>query len=382
MTRATVAKTALFAAAVMVVEWVLAAPGGQQGLPGFRFALSLGLGAAASLSRVVPLASLALMIVVEGVALLSGSALATDELVMAVVMYHCARHGECPTLWISGFLMPAAYVLTGAFLVNPGTEAAQRIDRSGLTDDPIAIALLVVTIASPLALPWLLGLTLRWRAKAERGRLALLRAEGESEVKEQQAKLTRDVHDVVGHSLAVILAQAESVRYLAVPTPPEVLGILDTIADSARSSLTEVRHVLTADSPRPAVTDLDELIAKIPASAATLRNRVVGTPRPMPPDTASIAHRVLQEMLTNALKHGDGGEIDVLRDWHDGLRIAVGNGAADSHSGAADSHFTDGMGLAGMRQRVQAAQGVLEVRRDQARFTVEARIPLPGGRVG
>lgn len=374
VTRGTWAVLGLLAAGLVLAEWLLGRTPPE--VPaGVRLGGGLVLGAAVVLARVVPPAGLGLMILVQVAVVVGSVPLATDALAMAVIMYLCARHGGRATLWASGLLMPPAYVLTGAFLVNPGTEAVRRIEQAGLTTDPVAIVLLVLTVASPLALPWLLGVTLRWRARAQRGRVALLRAEAETEALEQQAQLARDVHDVVGHSLAVILAQADSVRYLEVATPPEVQGVLDTIADSARSSLTEVRQVLTADHVAPGPSDLDALIGAIPPTAATLSDRVVGQPRPLPPDTAAVARRVLQEMLTNALKHGRGGVVEVVRDWRDGLRLVVTNDVL----AAADAPG-EGMGLTSMRQRVTAAHGVLEVRRDAGRFAVDAWLPLHGGR--
>jgi signal transduction histidine kinase len=332
--------------------------------------VALGLGAAVVLSRVVPLGGVALLLAIELGAIASGASVATDELAVALVMYQCARHGGTVTLWVSGFLVPAAYLLSGAFLANAGTDAAQRIDDSGLTDDPVAIALLVLTIALPLAVPWLLGFGLRWRARAERSRHALVVARAEAQAQEKQAQLARDVHDVVGHSLVVIIRQADLIRFLPEDTPPAVLEVVTSIAASARASLTEVRHVLASGAVQPVSSDLDDLIARIPALVATVDDQVFGTPRPLPPTVSSVALRVLQEMLTNALKHGDGHQVEVVRDWRDGLRFSVRNPSADPVQ-------ADGMGLSGMRQRLLAVDGTLVVQRDQGHFTVEAHIPTP-----
>jgi signal transduction histidine kinase len=326
------------------------------------------------LARVRPAAGLVVMCAVEAIAAVAGVPLVADALVMGLVMYLCARHGSAATLWASGVLTPLAYVLTGAFLANPATDAVQRAEQAGLAAAPTTLVTLALAVAAPLALPWLLGAGLRWRDRAERDRAALLRAEVETAASQQRTRLAHDVHDVVGHSLAVIVAQADSVRYLDATTPPEVQRILDTIADSARSSLTEVRHVLTEDASARRDTDLDGLIDAFPSGAGTVRDRVVGVARPLPPDTAAVAHRVLQEMLTNVMKHGDGGTVEVMRDWRDGLRVAVTNGV---RPGVEPS--PSGLGLASLRQRVTAAHGTLEVHRDSARFTVEARLPLRGG---
>jgi signal transduction histidine kinase len=361
------------AAAVVVTETVVGTSARAEAA-GVRLSAGIAFAAAIVISRLRPAAGLVLMLLLEALVVVTGIRVSTDALTMGLVMYFCARHGGRSTLWASGLLMPLAYIITGAFLVNPGTEAVRRLDRAGLTTDPTALVLLVLTIASPLALPWLLGVTLRWRARAERTRLALLRTEVESHTLERQAQLAHDVHDVVGHSLAVILAQAGSVRYLDPPPQPRVQEVLDTIADNARQSLTEVRQVLAGEIQSRQASDLDDLISAIPPGSATIRDRVIGQPRLLAPDTATVASRVLREMLTNAMKHGDGGEVEVVRDWRDGLRLVVTNQVGDHVE-----QSPDGIGLASMRQRVAAAHGCLEVRRDAGRFTADAWLPLQRG---
>lgn len=356
-------------AVVTITELALAQAGDLTPGGATRVAVALVLGAAAGLARLSPIAGVALLVLVELATFAAGGSIAADELAVAVVIFQCARRGGVVTLWVSGLLVPAAYLLSGAFLANAGTEAAQRIDAAGLTDDPAALALLIVTIASPLAVPWLLGSGLRWRARAERDRHALAVAEAQTEAQEQQAQLARDVHDVVGHSLVVIIRQADSVRFLSDATPPDVLAAVDHIASSARSSLTEVRRVLSSGTELPVSADLDDLISRIPALVATVDSQVLGTPRPLPPATAAVALRVLQEMLTNALKHGDGDRIEVVRDWRNGLLLCVRNPSVDPAR-------SDGMGLAGMRERLQAVGGTLVVRREDATFCVEASIPV------
>lgn len=369
LTRRTALGAGLIAVVVALTELALARLGDVEPGGATRILVALVLGASAGLSRLSPLYGAALLIVVELGANGAGVAVAADELAVAVVIFQCARYGGLTTLWVSGLLVPAAYLLSGAFLANAGTDAVQRIGDSGLTDKPAAIALLIVTIASPLAAPWLLGFGLRWRARAERDRHALAVAEAQSQAQEREAQLAREVHDVVGHSLVVILRQADSVRFLADDTPEVVLTAVDHIAASARSSLTEVRRVLSSGVSVPVSADLDELIGSIPALVATVDDRVLGTPRTLPSTTAAVALRVLQEMLTNALKHGDGDRVEVTRDWRDGLLLRVRNPAVDPVR-------SDGMGLAGMRERLQAIGGSLVVRREHDMFTVEATIPV------
>ena len=192
--------------------------------------------------------------------------------------------------------------------------------------------------------------------RAQAQRLAVLR--------EEQARLARDVHDVVGHSLAVILAQAESGHYLPDEDPARLKQTMENIATSARKSLQDVRQILatTGGSAEPAAGvalpgaahpgggwpaaggsaastgdrtrandparagDLGQLINDVREAGVAIHTTVVGCDRPLPPDLAVVAYRVLQEMLTNTIKHGRAGEpVHVARSWGDGLTIEVTN---------------------------------------------------------
>ena len=107
-----------------------------------------------------------------------------------------------------------------------------------------------------------------------------------------------------------------------------------------------------------------------------IRDTVTGIASPLSPDLATVAHRVMQEMLyDNAIKHGaPGSPVYVRRNWTDGLSIEVSNACrADGPNGTAG-----GRGLAGMRQRLAAAGGTLTISRDQRAFTARAWLLLPG----
>ncbi len=205
------------------------------------------------------------------------------------------------------------------------------------------------------------------------------------------------MHDVVGHSLAVILAQAESAQYVPDADTEKLKATMATIATSARSSLQDVRQVLTeaqddrTDSqPRP----LDTLIDGVRASGHEVVSRELGTPQPMPPELEVVAYRVLQEMLTNALKHGSRDEaVFVERLWPDGslageLRLEVRNTVDAVAAGTLETQplttraigHRCGRGLDGMRRRLEACGGRLDVRRRDedsgATFTATAWVPV------
>jgi signal transduction histidine kinase len=204
------------------------------------------------------------------------------------------------------------------------------------------------------------------------------------------------VHDVVGHSLAVILAQAESAQYLDDVDTGKMREVLSNVADSARRSLQDVRQVLTTTGTgqhTPVRSDgLDALVEGVRAAGNEVRVTVLGVPVSLPPELDVVAYRVLQEMLTNALKHGlRGTPVLVEQAWadqwsSDELRLEVAN---EVPVGAPVSDLTQpvrvaaepepsagGMGLTSMRQRLEAVGGRLDVRLRDSTFTATAWVPL------
>lgn len=236
------------------------------------------------------------------------------------------------------------------------------------------------------------------RAAAAGARQETEQAQQIAQLREQQTQFAHDVHDVVGHSLAVILAQAESAQFMQ--DSGKLKQTMETIAASARSSLRDVRQVLSANQDAPArdggTPGLNSLITGVRRGGHEITDRQTGTPLPLPPEIDVIAYRVLQEMLTNAIKHGRRGQVvQVGRHWPaagdtdtaaGALRIEVSNMTrqpgpdAATASPAADA---GGRGLAGMRRRLESVGGGLDVRQHEqpegTAFTVTAWVPVRGG---
>lgn len=355
---------------------------------------------AVSLCRRAPAVALALAWVLGGLHLVTGTQAMAVELALVAVSFGTARWGRPGTVVAGGMSIPCAAAAGLVVLSLEGYDSLTRspfgrslaeIYRSNGTGD---LTTTVAAAGSVLAGPWLAGLAVRFAFRARESQASQAVAEEETaralrqseqaqeiaRLRDDQARLARDVHDVVGHSLAVILAQAESAQYLPEDETDKLKQTMATIATSARSSLQDVRSVLTphahADAtPRP----LDTLVDGVRASGHEVVSRELGTPQPLPPELEVVAYRVLQEMLTNAVKHGRRDEpVFVERHWPDGaftgeLRIEVRNAAA---GGTSDG----GQGLDGMRDRLDAAAGRLDVRRreedDAVTFTVTAWLPV------
>ncbi|WP_110206289.1 sensor histidine kinase [Nocardioides daejeonensis] len=356
--------------------------------------VALVMAAAVASYRFVPALGLAIVWVLLPMHLLQPVEVLTVELFVAVLAYGLARYGSWPTVIASAVSVPAAALVAWALIIRAPRDlvvADFYIDITGVdygSDVQRVLGLLAFVV---LAIPWLLGMLLRTTRRATQARserevaeLARVRAEEDraqaqeiARLREGQTRLARDVHDVVGHSLAVILAQAESAQFLPDDDPRRLKETFATIADSARESLRSVRQVLSStDRAAPAEDGVPEggiesLLDGVRTAGHPVHVEVAGTPRPLPPELSVVAFRVLQEMLTNALKHGRrGGPVWVRRAWSDDLTIEVVNEVAGSPT--ADGA---GQGLEGMRRRLETVGGRMQANQEGSRFSVKATMP-------
>ena len=387
---AAVAFIGLFEASTMLVY------GDESRVPFVLIALAMAV--AAACFRKAPGASLGLLWVV---ALLQVSAnpqiMLVEVVVVPLVAFGTARWGRAATIWLSALSIPfAALVVVLFFGADVPNLLADRISYGSLLGAGYPLGLRVRLVAALLGmtllgLPWLAGLAVRYGARARASEVSQVaaqedasRAVRESEqareiaqLREQQARMARDVHDAVGHSLAVILAQAESAQYRDADDTEAMKQTMATIATAARSSLQEVRDVLASTGGQPAVPrpgGLDRLVDGVRASGHRIDSVEIGVPQVLPPELDEVAFRVLQEMLTNAVRHGRRDEpVQLERHWEGELRLEVRNVVGDATP-------DPGQGLAGMRRRLESVGGRLDVRRrDEAAgptFTVTAWIPL------
>ncbi|GAA1161424.1 sensor histidine kinase [Nocardioides aquiterrae] len=359
-------------------------------------AFVLGIAAAAALSRRLPAVALALVWALCVLQVLTGTQLLMIELAFGVVAFGTARWGGTATVLASALSIPVSaaiavvWIQPSVFYDALSTAGFASLVRPSSWSDQwqLTAALLGMSV---LGVPWLAGLALRFSSRARQSRSFQQAAEAERDqaeeiarLREEQAQLARDVHDVVGHSLAVILAQAESAQYLDEVDTKGLKRTMENIATSARTSLDDVRQVLASTSGAAAApvrhADLDSLVEGVRASGHEVRSTEVGAPQPMPPELEVVAFRVLQEMLTNAIKHGRRDQpVHVERHWEGDLRIEVEN-AVDRASEETQPirSVPGGQGLEGMRGRLEAVGGRLDVRRrsDPPRFTATAWIPL------
>ncbi|MGI5244956.1 sensor histidine kinase [Dactylosporangium sp. CA-139066] len=208
----------------------------------------------------------------------------------------------------------------------------------------------------------------------------------------ERARIARELHDIVSHNVSVMVVQAGAAREVLAaagpPVPDDVAGALAAVEGAGRDALKELRHLLGllapapggegeddgADlAPQPGLDGLSRLVDRIAFAGLPVDVRIGGEPRPLPSGIDVTAYRIIQEALTNVLKHGraDRAEVDV-RYAERYLRIEVLNTGPPPRPAQGD-----GRGLIGLRERVAVYGGDLDARRRfGGGFRVRARIPL------
>ncbi|WP_081710321.1 sensor histidine kinase [Arthrobacter sp. 35W] len=218
----------------------------------------------------------------------------------------------------------------------------------------------------------------------------LKEAEIELIVEQERTRISRDLHDSLAHSLAVIAAQADGSRYLSTGQPKAVLDALDTIATSARSALVDAQRVIEGvgggmAAPQPRFSDVMPLIERMRQGSLKIEHSESGGPVELSPGQQLAVFRIVQECLTNALKHGGRGTfVRAHFDWSGpGLTIHLASDLPSSRDTAQDDDDGGrvGRGIPGMRERAHLAGGWLTSGPDGEQFRVTAFLPY-GTRAG
>jgi signal transduction histidine kinase len=208
-------------------------------------------------------------------------------------------------------------------------------------------------------------------------------------VSRERDRIAQDVHDIMAHSLAVIIAQADGARFIG-PQRPEAIGdSLERIAGSARSSLSEVRILIESlvsepeGHSNPTIENLDELLERMRGAGLATSIERFGDSRALTPGQQLAVYRIVQEALTNALKHaGREPSARITMDWRGpGLALSISStGTPVTQAEASDSDSRTTRGLYGMRERARLAGGWLTSGADDDGdvYLVTAFIPSTG----
>jgi signal transduction histidine kinase len=339
-------------------------------------------GGALVLRRSAPLAVLA-TVLAAGVALVAigpdtGDPIEASSLALVIAVYTVGA--MCELRVSLAALVPTAAVVAGLSAATADVEGRETSALGGAT---IAVALTVGT--------WALGAYVQTRrrylreleqraAQAEREREQLARIA----VHEERASIARELHDIVAHSVSVMLVGVRGARDVLRTAPEAADQTLARVETSGEQSLAELRRILAllrtpehgAESrPQPSLADLEELVADYRAAGLPVRLEVTGEPQPLPGGVELSVYRIVQEALTNVLKHAHPTRVTVTLSFRrSGLEVEVVDDGArqtDQLDGTA------GHGIVGMRERVALLGGELETeRRVGGGYRVAARLPI------
>ena len=301
-------------------------------------------------------------------------------------------------------LATAAALALGAYSLGVHSRRrALSLAATAVAASVIAIAIVPgaghghVPPVSPVLLPfvlllpaWLVGGAIRVptvRAEAMHERAQRLEREREiamaGAAAAERTRIARELHDVVAHSVSVMVVQAGAARQVLLKTPEAAGESLLAVEASGREAMRELRHLLQllADepvepslAPQPGAGQIGSLVERLAAAGQPVELWITGSPRPLPPGLDLTVFRIVQEALTNALKHAPGARTEVALDYGDReLRLDV----LDEGPSVAAPDGGTGRGLLGMRERVAIYGGSLEAGLVPGRgFAVRVRLPM------
>lgn len=373
------ATVGFFSAFVFLVDLASSGPGPLRGMLAAGFSLLLAAPPLLTLFRPVgafwlSLAAFAVGAFAEagnpyGPNLFSNGAFVTHVMVMVLVVLR-TRPRLAMEMWLVTFAVAA--VLT----------ALVGADADDLA--PVAVFCGVILISAAAVRAWREErrqvVETKTLTEEERSRRTLL---------EERALIARELHDVVAHHMSVIAIQAEAAPYRVKDTPPELATSFATIRENAVAALAELRRILgvvrSADpdafaesdpeAPQPTLGNLDSLLGSVRSAGLEVEAVVTGSPRPLPQGVELSAYRIVQEGLSNALRHSPGADARVEISYVlGGLGVRIVNGAP---SRLAKPSPGAGHGVLGMRERVQMLGGEMTAdHTEDGGFEVAAFIPV------
>lgn len=236
---------------------------------------------------------------------------------------------------------------------------------------------------------WLVGDGWRERRARQDARAEAERRDHEAQiqfaVRAERRRLARELHDIIAHDVGVMVVQAGGARQVLDSAPDRARAALLTVETTGREALSELRRLLEllpddrkrpADySPQPTLAQVDEMVERMRDAGLPVGLTVGGEPRRLPDGLSAAAYRIVQEALTNSMKHGGGARTEVAIDYEaDALVVEV---LDEGPTIPAPPASGDGRGLIGMRERAEAFGGTFEAGpRDGQGFRVRASLPL------
>jgi signal transduction histidine kinase len=374
----------------------------------------VGMAAALALRRFSPALALTLAWATSVVQVIFAIGPDPSNLAILPVLYATARYGIPPVKWIGlGSTAAGAFVIAGYATFGPVIGFRFNGGNQSFLSFPhviVSFGIVFFSAFAVFALSWTFGLLAKtWSGAREESQARIIaerrRIDAQRSVvlEQERNRIARDMHDVVAHSLAVVIAQADGARYARESDPDAVDAALSTISATAREALGDVRILLGQlrhsqdEAPQPVLADLDRLLEQFRASGLRVTFRESGEPLALATGAQLAAYRIIQEALTNALRHGDSTrEATVALTWEsDAIAIEVSSSLAPDAAAGADARppahpntsrpdasrpdasesTAQGHGLAGMTERAVLAGGTLSAGAEEDSFVVSASIP-------
>jgi signal transduction histidine kinase len=377
-------------AAVLAMVWVTfdvrLAHGIRFVMPGASTAvLMMAATLPVAVRRIWPVPALAVVAVGIGALTATGRAPSAGDVTLGMVVYMAAVRLRRRDSLIA---LIATEIVVGSGLLAAIASHGQRVLLHSML---AAVVVWFVGDAIRERRRYLAGLAeqtwQRQRADAERNRQA---------IREERVRIARDLHDVVAHSLSVVTVQAGIGRKVGAARPVEALRALRGVEVSSRDALDELRRILgllrgddeDADSPSlapaPGIADLDELAEMSRTAGTPVRLSVTGEAATLTPAAALTVYRIVQEALTNVVRHAPRAEADVqVRMGASGVHIRVTDNGPGGSPAPADTDPAAHHGILGMRERAAAFDGTLDARpRPDGGFGVTAFLPASGPAAG
>jgi signal transduction histidine kinase len=334
-------------------------------------AMALILGAAAAQRSRAPLLLLGLILAISIVALATPAAARPTTsgvfVFLLLAVYSAAAHTSGSHTLIGGAMTIGLYF----------TDLVM--------DSPAITAEGVVFYALIFGAPWVAGRAIRQR-RLNDDELEREKARAATAIVEERARIARELHDVVAHSISVMVLQARGGRRVLESDPADARDAFATIERIGQQALNEMRRLLgmlrssdealTLD-PQPSLRQLDRLVEQVQAAGLPVQVAVEGEPRELPPGVDLSAYRIVQEALTNALRHAGPARARVLLRYRaDDLELEI----VDDGAGTGDG-VGSGYGLIGMRERVSVYGGELQAgRQPGGGYSLRVRLPLGSAR--
>lgn len=292
-----------------------------------------------------------------------------------VALYTVAAGGERRrSLAVAAAVVPFTFLVAVLFSPDDGSSLRQTLELCSQFGFALAVGEAVRSRRAMLEAV---------RARAEHAAREH-ELEAQRRVDEERMRIARDVHDVVAHSLATIATQAAVGVHVGRQDPEQALDVLRAVKAVSTDALHDLRHalgVVRADAPTrptPALDQVPELIGRARGSGLSVTLRMEGSPGGLSPALQVAVYRIVQEGLTNVMRHAGGAraEVRIAIDGHD-VEVDVTNDASGHPTPAADAGT--GSGLIGMRERASALGGAFSAGEgSDGGFYVRAVLPREG----